>query len=116
MGDLQPSLELGSDCASPDHHRTDVGVITAKTSGAGDAPLSVPRVHHRSRAASLISNLNPFCCCLQRLEGILDDRNPSAHPSLAIPVVLSSFTLAGALFFSVFLPISHRELPGIRGF
>lgn len=98
MGELQPSLELRSDYASPDHRWTDVGVITAKTSGAGDAPLSILRVHHCSRAASLISNLNPFCFCLQRLEGMLDERNPSAHPSLAVPMVLSSFTLAEALF------------------
>lgn len=54
MGNLQPSLEQHSDCASLDLRRTDVGLITAKTSGAGDALLPVPSVYHCSQAASLI--------------------------------------------------------------
>lgn len=80
MGNLQPSLEQHSDCASLGHGRTDVGLITAKTSGTGDALLPEPQVYHCSQAASLIPNLNPFGCCFQCLEEVLDGRKPLAHP------------------------------------
>lgn len=98
MGNLQPRLEQHSDCASPDHRWTDVGLITAKTSGTGDALLPVPRVLSLQPSSLSDPQFQPLWLLPSLLGRGAGWQKTIGTSSLVIPVVLSSSTLAGALF------------------